>query len=207
MNTGNDFNMNSFMQCLDCEKNFPSYGMMRPLPVPVRRQDELYVDDLCLECRRKEFSTDKEPYPPGVTAYTYPGIGAEIRPRITASEARAQYCLKGYNFQNLPCITVKSVRAVGEVYDVKLYEERRILDQARWLYGGEVGIAHARMLYATNSGCLILPPVGDVRERRNMIRQVFMDRDLFADPDLPYVKKFVECSEGGLVDIVRFYAK
>ncbi|KAG0287891.1 hypothetical protein BGZ96_008255 [Linnemannia gamsii] len=181
--------------------------MMRPLPVPVRRQGELYIDDLCLECRRKEFNTDKEPYPPGVTAYTYPSIGAEIRPRIIASEARSQYCLKDYNFQNLPCITVKSVRAVGEVYDVNLYEEEHIIDQARWLYGGEVGIAHARMLFATNSGRLILPPVGDIRERRNMIRQVFMNRDLFADPDLAYVKRFVDHNEGSLVDIVRFNAK
>ncbi|KAG0287892.1 hypothetical protein BGZ96_008256 [Linnemannia gamsii] len=179
---------------------------MRPLPVPVRRAGEIHGDFLCLECRRREFDTHKEPYHPEVEAYAYPGFETEIVPRITEHESISQYCLKGYSLDDIPCITVNSVRAVSKVYGIKLYEEKHIVDLSRWVYGGEIGIENARTFQSMISGRAILPPVHGVRERRNLIRQVFVDRGLFTDTDLVFVKKFVESNQGDLEKIVHLYA-
>ncbi|KAG0313581.1 hypothetical protein BGZ97_010070 [Linnemannia gamsii] len=185
------------MQCQRCEENFPPHGLMRPLPVPVRRGGEIHGDFLCLECRRREFDIHKEPYP---------GFETVIVPRITEQESESQYCLKGYNLTNIPCIVVNSVPTVGEVYPIKLYEEKHVVDLARWVYGGEIGIENARTFQSMISGRVIMPPVHGVRERRNLIRQVFADRGLFADLDLVFVKEFVEYNQGNLKKIVHLYA-
>lgn len=131
---------------------------MRPLPVPVRRAGGIHGEFLCLECRRREFDTRREPYHPEVEAYAYPGFETEIVPRITEHESISQYCLKGYSLDDIPCITVNSVRAVGKVYGIKLYEEKHIVDLARWVYGGEIGIENARTFQSMISGRAILPP-------------------------------------------------
>lgn len=47
--------------------------------------------------------------------------------------------------------------------------------------------------------------MGAIRERRNLIRQVFLKEDIFVALELPFVKRFAEHGQGDLQQIVNFY--
>jgi hypothetical protein len=87
-----------------------------------------------------------------------------------------------------------------------VYEEKLVLDMARRVFGGEVGLANARQIFAEKDGYMELPPIGEERERRNTIRQAFFERGLFADPDLALIRRFVKDGQGYLDEIVDLYA-
>lgn len=199
-------NNNQDTHCWDCKGHLPTQGFDRVLPVPCRRRGNICIILLCLKCRRREFEANKEPYPPGIETFTYPHFRAEIRPRITGFEAMMQYCLDASHLARLPNVSILPLRDTHEIYQIKVYEEKLVLDLARWVFGGEVGVANARQLFAEKNGHMELPPTGDVLERRNTIRQMFFEKGLFADPDLAHIKRFVECGQGNLPEIVDLYA-
>lgn len=197
----------NFTQCQDCKLQFPTKGFERPLPVRLGWIGEFGIHDLCVEFRRKAYSAYKEPCPPGVGVYIDPKIKIRIVPRITVTEATAQYCLLDRHLEELPCIQVHALEAVNGVYKVKMYEERLVLEKARWLYGGDIGIDNARDAFSWQKGGAIdLPPVGVVRERRNRIRQMFLQRELFAPSKLPAIQCYIENGRGDLWEIVNALA-
>ncbi|KAH7032451.1 hypothetical protein BKA57DRAFT_510681 [Linnemannia elongata] len=134
-------------------------------------------------------------------------IKIRIFPRITLTEATAQYCLLDRHLEELPYIQVHALEAFNGVYKVKMYEERLVLEKARWLYGGDIGIDNARDAFSWQKGGAIdLPPVGVVRERRNRIRQMFLQRELFAPSKLPPIQYYIENGRGDLWEIVNALA-
>ncbi|KAF9124814.1 hypothetical protein BGX30_000784 [Mortierella sp. GBA39] len=175
------------------------------LPVQFRDASGFHEAHLCLKCRRKAFKFKQEPYPHQVAAYSDPIFGATIVPRISGGEAKLQYGLDDSILELLPHITARFVPSAGEVYMIKMYEEREILDRARWMFGGDVGVLNARQVLAWLGEQVEHPPVGPIRERRNLIRQVFLKQDIYAAPELPFVKRFVEHGQGDLHQIVNFY--
>ncbi|KAF9124815.1 hypothetical protein BGX30_000785 [Mortierella sp. GBA39] len=194
-------------QCQDCKRHFPTKGLERLLPVRLGWTGELGIPDLCVTCRRKAYNTYKEPYPPGVDVYVDPKTNVSILPRITLTEATAQYCLLDGHLESLPYIQVHALEAVNGVYKVKMYEERLVLEKARCLYGGDIGIDNARDAFSWQKGGGIdLPPVGAVRERRNRIREKFLQRELFAPSKLPTIQCYIEYGRGDLREIVNALA-
>ncbi|KAK3832998.1 MAG: hypothetical protein JOS17DRAFT_789707 [Linnemannia elongata] len=197
----------NYTQCQDCKHHFPTKGLERLLPVRLGWTGELGIPDLCVKCRRKAYNTYKEPYPPGVDMYVDSLVNVRILPRITLTEATAQYCLLDGHLESLPYMQVYALEAVNGVYKVKMYEERLVLEKARWLYGGDIGIDNARDAFSWQKGGSIdLPPVGAVRERRNRIRQLFLQRELFAPSKLPAIQCYIECGSGNLQEIVNALA-
>lgn len=73
------------------------------------------------------------------------------------------------------------------------------------MFGGEVGIVNARVDLAVRKRICDLLPEGDVRERRNLIRHLFLEKGFFADPNLEFVEKFVEENKGELDKIIPLY--
>ncbi|KAF9149256.1 hypothetical protein BG015_008959 [Linnemannia schmuckeri] len=193
-------------QCQHCEVQFPAHGIERLLPVFFEQSDRLCEVLLCLKCRRKELEINKEPYLRAVEVYKYPGFGVSILPWITESEAKVQYCLEDSHLGPLPHVVVNSVQAAGKAQKIKMYYEKLLLDKARWVFGGEVGISNVRIDLAIQQGLFEQPPAGDVRERRSLIRHVFLEKGFFADPKLVFVKEFVEENHGELDKIVPLYA-
>ncbi|KAF9536876.1 hypothetical protein EC957_009502 [Mortierella hygrophila] len=128
--------------------------------------------------------------------------GGRVVPRINEDEARLHYCLKDYQFRNLHSIVVCSVRTFRDPYEVRLYDEKAILKQARWIHGGDVGIANARQFFAEQGERVELPPVGPVLERRNKIRQAFLMRKVYASSVLPQVRHYVKTGRGNFEEIV-----
>ncbi|KAK5805464.1 hypothetical protein F5H01DRAFT_371211 [Linnemannia elongata] len=173
-------------QCHHCQEHFPTEGMDQLLPVPWGYTEEgrFYEVFLCLDCRRRHFDTHKESYKTAHEAYQYPGFGSDITPWITESEAKVQYCLDDSHLEPLQNVVVKSVQAAGKFQPIKVFYEKLILDKARWVFGGEIGIANARVDLAERNGICDLPPEGGIRERRNLIRHLFLEKGFFADPDL-----------------------
>ncbi|KAG0308090.1 hypothetical protein BGZ97_000175 [Linnemannia gamsii] len=198
---------NNHMQCEHCYKKFPQEGLQRRLPVKVNWAGEAQTVLLCLECRRKEFTVNQKPLPPGVDEYTDPTNGTKILPRITLAEARAEYCVESKNLKFCKFETGLSVQTATSGFGpTKMYEEREIVALARWMYGGDVGIDNARDVFAQMKEDVHEPPKGAVRERRNKIRQAFLEKKVFAAPDLPFVKGYIEDNEGDLKEIVEAYA-
>ncbi|KAF9149257.1 hypothetical protein BG015_008960 [Linnemannia schmuckeri] len=194
-------------QCQDCKDHFPNIGLERLLPVRLGWTGELGTSTLCVNCRRKAYNTYKEPYPPGVDVYVDPTTKIKVLPRITLTEATAQYCLLDGHLESLPYMHVNSLEAVNGDYKVKMFEEKLVLEKARWLYGGDIGIDNARDAFSWQKGGYIeLPPVGAVRERRNRIRQMFLQRELFASSKLPAIKRYIESGHGNLREIVKTFA-
>ncbi|KAG9062019.1 hypothetical protein KI688_006739 [Linnemannia hyalina] len=163
-----------------------------------------YVYDVKL---RKAYNTYKEPYPPGVDVYIDPKTNVSILPRITLTEATAQYCLLDGHLESLPYIQVHALEAVNGVYKIKMYEERLVLEKARCLYGGDIGIDNARDAFSWQKGGSIdLPPAGAVRERRDRIREKFLQRELFAPSKLPTIQCYIEYGRGDLREVVNALA-
>ena len=196
--------------CQGCGERFPNRGFDQPLLVNIARRGVLETLYLCLECRRKAYSTFQDPLPPGVDAYADHIHGHTIVPRITETEARRQYCLTDRHFRDMPhVITAHSVSTVDHIYDVKLYEERDIVRVARRVWGGDVGIANARECYYWQNGGVTytpMPPVGIERMRWDRIRQAFLDWGFFfAAPTLPCVSNYVNYGQGHLSRIIAIY--
>lgn len=194
-------------QCHHCQDRFPARGINRLLPVPIGfLGDRVCEAFLCLDCRRRHFETHKQPYKTAVGAYQYPGFGSDIIPWITESEAKVQYCLDDSHLEPLQNVIIRPVQAAGKVQQIKMFYEKSILDKVRWVFGGDIGIANARVDLALRKGICNLPPEGDVRERRSLIRHLFLEKGFFADPSLGFVKMFVEENQGELDKIVPLYA-
>lgn len=147
-NKNNSSSNNNLMPCQDCKEHFPLYALEGPLSVHFRDASGIHGALLCLKCTRKALKFVKEPYSHQVTAYSDPTFGATIIPRISGSEAKLQYGLDDSILELLPHITARFVPSAGVVYKVKIYEEREILDRARWMFGGDVGVLHARRVLA-----------------------------------------------------------
>ncbi|KAF8943351.1 hypothetical protein BGZ47_005496 [Haplosporangium gracile] len=156
-------------------------------------------------CRRNLFETQPELYPPKVEAYMDAIFGAQIVPRITALEAGLHYFLGEPHLQELPYDDVSFVGEDNVTYQLRLFQEKLVLDKARQEYGGDVGIANARRVFAVPGEQDQLPPVGVIRERRNIIREAFLKIGIFAAPELNFVRRFVERSEGDLHQLVNLY--
>ncbi|KAK3832996.1 MAG: hypothetical protein JOS17DRAFT_789705 [Linnemannia elongata] len=197
-------NNNNLMPCHDCKEHFPLYAFDGLLSVLVKNASGIQEALFCLKCRRKALEFVKEPYPYQVAAYPDPILGSTIVPRISGSEAKLQYGLDDSILELLPHITARFIPSAGEVYEIKMYEEREILDRARWMFGGDVGVLNARRVLAWLGERVEYPPVGAIRERRNLIRQVFLKQDIFAASELPFVKRFVEHGQGDLHEIINF---
>ncbi|KAG9062018.1 hypothetical protein KI688_006738 [Linnemannia hyalina] len=189
--------------CKFCKGRSPAEGLDRVLPVLSRRFGVVGTTViLCLDCRRKEFAIKSEPYPPTVESYMDTAYGGRIVPRINENEARLHYCLKDDQFRNLHHIIVRPVRTSRDPYEVMLYDEKAILKQARWVHGGDVGIANARQFFAGQGELVELPPVGPVLERRNKIRQAFLMRKVYASSRLPQIRDYVKTGRGNFEEIV-----
>ncbi|KAK3833000.1 MAG: hypothetical protein JOS17DRAFT_741243 [Linnemannia elongata] len=189
--------------CFDCRKHFAPNGLESVLPVPFHWRSKQTSVYLCLDCRLKEFDNNKEPLPPAVETYQDPLYGSEVVPRITAIEAREQYCLEVGISTNLPFKFGYPVRSSINSYTAKMYEEKDIVREARWMYGGDIGIANARKVYTDRGHQVKLPPSVDVRMRRNRIREAFLTKELFAAPELTLVRSYVEFGRGKLQEIVE----
>jgi hypothetical protein len=159
---------------------------------------------LCLDCRLKELSINEEPSPPQVIAYSDTVYGGDVVPRITAIEAKQQYCVDVRMLESLPCKIAYPVKTAVEPGATKLYEERDIVREGRRMYGGSVGISNARKVLAEQGEQIEMPPVGQVRERRNRIRQAFLakGKGYFATPELTLVHDYVQFGRGALLQIV-----
>ncbi|KAK3832995.1 MAG: hypothetical protein JOS17DRAFT_789704 [Linnemannia elongata] len=189
--------------CKFCKKSFPAEGLERVLPVLSRRYGVVGTKVfLCLDCRRKEFAINSESYPPTVESYMDTAYGGRIVPRINENEARLQYCLEDDQFRNLHHTVVRAVKTSRDPYEVRLYDEKAILKQARWIHGGDIGIANARQVFAEQGQRVELPPVGPVLERRNKIRQAFLMRKVYASSMLPQVRDYVKTGRGNFEEIV-----
>ncbi|KAF9124813.1 hypothetical protein BGX30_000783 [Mortierella sp. GBA39] len=185
----------------------------KPAPASSARDISLLKDSIessqyCLDVlaslgrRRKEFAINSEPYPPTVESYMDTAYGGRIVPRINENGARLHYCLKDDQFRNLHHIIVRSVRTSRDPYEVRLYDEKAVLIQARRIHGGDVGIANARQFVADQGERVELPPVGPVLERRNKIRQAFLMRKVYASSMLPQVRDYVKTGRGNFEEIV-----
>ncbi|KAG0065870.1 hypothetical protein BGZ89_007852 [Linnemannia elongata] len=181
--TGKNYN-NNLMQCQDCKGHFPLYTLEGLLPAQFRDESGFHEALLCLKCRRKAFEFIKEPYLYQIAAYSDSIVGVTIIPRITGSEAKLQYGLDDSILELLPHVTARFFSSAGEICDVGVLNARRVLA----LLGER--IEH--------------PPAGAIRERRTFIRQMFLKQDLFAAPELPSVRRFVEHGQGDLHQIANF---
>ncbi|KAG0308091.1 hypothetical protein BGZ97_000176, partial [Linnemannia gamsii] len=63
-----------------------------------------------------------------------------------------QYCLDVSHLERLPNVSILPLRDTHEVYQIKVYEEKLVLDMARRVFGGEVGLANARQIFAEKDG-------------------------------------------------------
>lgn len=186
------------MQFQDCKGHFPLYTLEGLLPAQFRDESGFHEALLCLKCRRKAFKFIKEPYPYQVAAYSDSIVGVTIIPRITGSEAKLQYGVHDSILELLPHGNARFVSSAGEICKTKMYEEREILERARW-------ILNARRVLALLGERIEHPPAGAIRERRNFIRQMSLKQDIFAAPELPSVRRFVEHGQGDLHQIANFY--
>ncbi|KAF9149258.1 hypothetical protein BG015_008961 [Linnemannia schmuckeri] len=193
--------------CGFCKERFPAEGFERVLPVLYRCNGVLGdMVLLCLKCRRNEFTINKEPYPPKVDAYLDSEHGGVIVPQITENEATLHYCLKGDQLEPLPYVIARSVRTARHICQIKMYEERTILKRARRLYGGDIGVFNAREVLAKQGEKVEVPPEGLFRERRNRIRQAFLEKKIYATSKLTSVRDYVKTGRGDLKKIVDTYA-
>ncbi|OAQ25148.1 hypothetical protein K457DRAFT_23390 [Linnemannia elongata AG-77] len=201
--TSNNYN-NNLMQCQDCKGHFPLYTLEGLLPAQFKDESSFDEALLCLKCRRKAFEFIKEPYPYQVAAYSDSIVGVTIIPRITGSEAKLQYGLDDSFLDLLPHVTARFVSSAGEICKIKMYEDREILERARWMFGRDVGVLNACRVLALLGERIEHPPVGAIRERRNFICQMFLKQDLFEAPELPSVRRSVEHRQGDLHQIANF---
>ncbi|KAG0287890.1 hypothetical protein BGZ96_008254 [Linnemannia gamsii] len=193
--------------CSNCGEHFPTEGLDTVLPVQVSFADGVWSVLLCLECRRMEYYINLEPFPPGVDEYTDESSGLAILPRISQAEASEEYCMDLDNLR--PCLPMSGL-PVSEAFGfgvTRMYVERDVLILARWKFGGDAVINNAREVYAEQGRYVNRPLEGAVRERRNRIREAFLERgEFFAQPELWFVKNYVEVDQGDLWDIVETYA-
>ncbi|KAF9295466.1 hypothetical protein BGZ88_002009 [Linnemannia elongata] len=128
---------------------------------------------------RKAFEFIKESYPYQVAAYSDSIVGVTIIPRITGSEAKLQYGLDGSILELLPHVTARFVSSTGEICKIKMYEEREILERARWMFGGSVGVLNARRVLAILGERIEHPPCGSYpREKKLYSSDVLEARPL-----------------------------
>lgn len=200
-------NTDNRTQCIDCKRYFPAEGLEQLLPVRIAWRSFVGTELLCTQCRCTAYNTFNESLPPGVDAYVDPVTGTTIVPRITEAEARQQYCLTSCHFITMPhSITAHQVKKSGHHHDVRLYEERDVIREAHFVRGGDIGIANARKAFAEQRHHVELPPVGEVRARRNRIREAFLNEGyFFASPELTFVNSYVEHGVGNLSAVVKYY--
>ncbi|KAK3832999.1 MAG: hypothetical protein JOS17DRAFT_826735 [Linnemannia elongata] len=169
---------------------------------------EIKTTTTCEVCStRKKFDIQKEPFPPNIAPYLDPTTRTTIVPRITETEATAYYCLDDGCLKHMGHIYARSVGSIHPPYKVKLYKEHAVLYKARSFYGGDVGIASAREVLALErEGRINLPPVGVIRERRNRIRQAFLEKGFYASSKLPPVSHYLRTGRGDLQEIVNNFA-
>lgn len=195
--------------CEVCSTYFPIRRLDLVLPVQNRSESDASERTvfLCLWCRRKKFDIQKEPFPPNIAPYLDPTTRTTIVPRITETEATAYYCLDDGCLKHMGHIYARSVGSIHPPYKVKLYKEHAVLYKARSFYGGDVGIASAREVLALErEGRINLPPVGVIRERRNRIRQAFLEKGFYASSKLPPVSHYLRTGRGDLQEIVNNFA-
>ncbi|KAG0313582.1 hypothetical protein BGZ97_010071 [Linnemannia gamsii] len=100
--------------CADCSELFPATGFECVLPMEFRWRHRRVALYLCLDCRLKELSINEEPSPPQVIAYSDTVYGGDVVPRITAIEAKQQYCVDVRMLESLPCKIAYPVKTAVE---------------------------------------------------------------------------------------------
>ncbi|KAF9117287.1 hypothetical protein BGX30_005628, partial [Mortierella sp. GBA39] len=106
-----------------------------PHPVEVLR---------CLECRQIHFINFPEPIPIDVRERDLED-GRHVIPRVTTSEARKEYCLTNENLRPLlsRAIMLPQISLTPDRPQARLFLEQTILEMARQIHGGDVGLRAA----------------------------------------------------------------
>lgn len=125
--------------CELCYKLSPKRGPLSALPVHV--EDYAKEINLCLLCRREYFKTHPEPYTEDLTV----SEGDNERPiRITKSSAVSQYKLKEHDLAAAPYLAVENPHYASAA-PMRLYSLKVVIDRARRVHGGDIGIEAARV--------------------------------------------------------------
>lgn len=86
-----------------------------------------------------------------------------------------------------------------------MYEERKFLDVACALYGGDIGLSNTRATLLKEAGRNDVPYVKNFRVRLTRIRRAILERDVFPTGEQA-VLGYIRYGLGDLLQIVKTYA-
>ncbi|KAF9925297.1 hypothetical protein FBU30_004934 [Linnemannia zychae] len=159
----------------------------------------------CRSCRIEYYTLHPEPIPKRLDPFTWGDY--EVLPRIDAQSAAYIYGLSAFGIRSLRFVNASQPRPSPLEYDsnrlMRLFHEPVVLQYARKIHGGDVGIAALHPDTPRTNWTCSDPKDDAAKQRQMLLRSLLYDKGLTPPPRSIACNTFVQSGHGDPIEIVK----